>query len=176
MGGGGPVGRVIGAFNDQQDVTQPVPGYTAPPLSNPYQTVYNPFGGVYQPAYTPVMQQQVADPYSQSGLGLLYAQMMGQYLNPPGAGFVPFQYSSPALQYRPDLTQAQESLRRVYTPPAYNAVDPETGQPTYDYGGSGGGDGGGDGGGGGGDGGGGDRAGGLLSVDRKNRAKPKYKK
>ena len=174
MAGGSPIARAMGQIEQQSNEVMQTPGYTAPPPSNPYQSAYSPFGGIYQPAFTPTpQQQQTLDPYSQSGLGALYAQMMGQYLNPPSASFVPFQqYSSPALQYRPDLTQAQESLRRVYTPPAYDAVNPETGQPTYDYGGGGGGDGGGDGGGGGG----GDRAGGLLSIDRKNRAKPKYKK
>ena len=150
-GGGSPIARVMGQIEQQANVAIQSPGYTAPQQTSPYQTAYSPFGGVYQPAFTPMQQQQVADPYSQTGLGLLYAQMMSQYNNPQMGpptqyGIVSPQYSDPALQYRPNLTQAQESLNRIYIPPAYDAVDPETGQPTYDYGGDdGGGDGGGDG-------------------------------
>jgi hypothetical protein len=125
--------------------------------------------GPYQPTYptlgrrTTNLPDSVRDPYSNAGLEFLYGQMMDQY-GPPPANFVnpatavtnPYTYRPPPVNNLvlgtsiPDAAVTQANQAKADAAQAAQAAT--TGSS--------------------GDGG---RAGGLMSIDRKKRAKPKYK-
>jgi hypothetical protein len=82
------------------------------------QPMFNPMQQQFRPQQQFQQQQQMLrqQPFQQQQMGGLQAalmQMLGQYNQPmQRQQFMP-QYQNRALQYRPDTTQAQESLSRV---------------------------------------------------------------
>ena len=120
-GGGGMVARALGSQAPAQGGAE----YSAPPASNPYQSAFNSQQGPQQRAMSPLIQQQMMrqqqqpmfNPMQQQSSGIQAAimQMMGRQNQPmmrPQMQGMP-QYRSPALGYRPDMAQAQQSLNRV---------------------------------------------------------------
>jgi large subunit ribosomal protein L52 len=84
------------------------------------QQQFNPFQQQQMMRQQPFQQQQMMrqQPFQQQQMGGLQAalmQLLGQYNQPmQRQQFMPMpQYQNQALQYRPDMTQAQESLSRV---------------------------------------------------------------
>ena len=125
--------------------------------NNPYRTSYQPINrGIAN------MPESVQDPYSDAGLKVLYGQMMNQYAPaPPGqmnpATFTPgptYAYTPPAVN---NLT-LQNPIPDAVTAEANQAKADADAAKVVSPSGDGG------------------RAGGLMSIDRKKRAKPKYKK
>ena len=126
--------------------------------NDPYRTSYQPINrGITN------MPLSVQDPYSDAGLKVLYGQMMDQY-GPPPANFVnpatftpnrPYTYIPPTPDNLvlstpiPDASTAAANQAKADAVTAANVVAPSGAS--------------------------GERAGGLLSMDRKKRAKPKYK-
>jgi hypothetical protein len=121
MAGGSPITKALASMQGQAPA-QGVPQYT------PAQTrsTYNPAFSSQQTAQ-PVIQglpQQMAPQapqpqQSMQGLQGLMSQMMSRYQSPfqmqqraPMPMNMP-QYRSPALNYRPDMTNAQQNLSRV---------------------------------------------------------------
>jgi len=143
MAGGSPIQAVAGQFAEPQGRAVAPAGYTPIQQGPVYQAQYQP----YQQAapYAPAQQQQI-NPYTEAGLGALYAQMMAQYSRPMMRS--PMQEGlDTALAYRPDMSRIEESLHRVAEPvaPEEAAKYDDKGNYTGDT--SGGGGGGGDGGG-----------------------------
>jgi DNA-binding protein Fis len=135
-GGGGMISRALGSQGPAQGGAQ----YSAPQAANPYQSAFNSQQGSQAPqTISPLVQQQMMrqqqgfNPMQQmmmrqqqqpmfnpmmqqsSGLQAAMMQMMGRQNQPmmrPQMQGMP-QYRSPALGYRPDLANAQQSLNRV---------------------------------------------------------------
>ena len=122
-GGGGMVARALGSQAPGQGGAQ----YSAPQTVNPYQSAFNSQQApqqMQQRSMSPLVQQQMMrqqqpmfNPMMQQSSGLQAAmmQMMGRQNQPMmRQQMQPMpQYRSPALGYRPDLTNAQQSLNRV---------------------------------------------------------------
>lgn len=123
-GGGGMVARALGSQAPGQGGAQ----YSAPQTANPYQAAFNSQQGpqqMQQRPMSPLVQQQMMRQQQQpmfnpmmqqsSGLQAAMMQMMGRQNQPMmRSQMQPMpQYRSPALGYRPDLTNAQQSLNRV---------------------------------------------------------------
>jgi hypothetical protein len=125
--------------------------------NNPYRTSYQPLNrGIAN------MPASVQDPYSDAGLQFLYGQMMNQYAPQP-ASFVnpatfapnsPYTYAPPPLNNLVLNTPIPDAARPAPEAPAAPVI--ATAAPVADAGGG--------------------KAGGLMSVDRKKRAKTKPKK
>ncbi len=158
MSGGGMVARAM----ENQAPAQGGAGYSAPPAANPYQSAFNSQQApqqMQQRTMSPLVQQQMMrqqqpmfNPMQQQNSGLQAAlmQMMARQNQPmmrPQMQGMP-QYRNPALGFRPDLTNAQQSLNRVQ--PSVYKTDLDAArariaeleavqQPQYyDYGGNGG--------------------------------------
>lgn len=122
MSGGGNFSQFQGDRSSTQG--QGGAGYSAPPASNPYQSAFNSQQGSQQRATSPLIQQQMMrqqqpmfDPMQPQGTGIEAAimQMLSSQNQPmmrPQMQQMP-QYRSPALGFRPDMAQAQQSLNRV---------------------------------------------------------------
>ena len=114
VGGGGlsPIGKVVGQLGEQSN------NYTGQTSGVEYTPVQQ--GPIYRPQYQqdqtpqPMMHQQ--NPSYQSGLQAAMMQMMQQYSRPmmraPMQQGLP-QYSSSALNYRPNMASAIQGLSRV---------------------------------------------------------------
>jgi hypothetical protein len=126
-GGGGMVARALGGQAPAQAPTQDGARYSAPQTANPYQSAFNGQQApqqMQQRFMSPLVQQQMMrqqqpmfNPMQQQSSGLQAAmmQMMGRQNQPmmrPQMQGMP-QYRAQALGYRPDLTNAQQSLNRV---------------------------------------------------------------
>ena len=142
-GGSGGFGQALvnsGMRMGGQAPAQAGASYSAPPESNPYQSAFNSQQAPQQQrAMSPLVQQQMMrqqqmfnpiqqmmmrqqqqpmfNPMQQQSSGLQAAmmQMMGRQNQPmmrPQMQQMP-QYRSPALGFRPNMTQAQQSLNRV---------------------------------------------------------------
>ena len=123
-GGGGMVARALGSQTPAEGGAQ----YSAPQTANPYQSAFNSQQApqqMQQRFMSPLVQQQMMRQQQQpmfnpmmqqsSGLQAAMMQMMGRQNQPMmRQQMQPMpQYRSPALGYRPDLTNAQQSLNRV---------------------------------------------------------------
>ena len=142
-GGGGGFGQALvnqGMRMGGQAPAQGGASYSAPPEANPYQSAFNSQQAAQQqraisplvqqqmmrqqqPMFNPMQQQMMRqqqpmfNPMQQQSSGLQAAlmQMMARQNQPmmrPQMQQMP-QYQNRALQYRPDMTQAQQSLNRV---------------------------------------------------------------
>jgi hypothetical protein len=118
------VARALGSQTPAEGGAQ----YSAPQTANPYQSAFNSQQApqqMQQRFMSPLVQQQIMRQQQQpmfnpmmqqsSGLQAAMMQMMGRQNQPMmRQQMQPMpQYRSPALGYRPDLTNAQQSLNRV---------------------------------------------------------------
>jgi len=123
-GGGGMISRAMG----NQGLAQGGAQYSAPQASSPYQSAFNSQQApqqMQQAFVSPLMQQQMMRQQQQpmfnpmmqqsSGLQAAMMQMMGRQNQPMMRSQMQGmpQYINPALGYRPDMSQAQQSLTRV---------------------------------------------------------------
>ena len=122
-GGGGPIGRVVGQINQAEQIGNPgSPGFV-PPSQLSQQSAYRPTQAT--PQMSPFVQQMMMqrqmpqfNPFQQQMMGLPAAlmQIQGQLNQPMMRAPMP-QYGRPTqmnpLVFRPDMTQAQQSLNRV---------------------------------------------------------------
>ena len=129
-GGGGGFGQALvnsGMRMGGQAPAQGGAGYSAPQTANPYQSAFNSQQApqqMQQSAMSPIVQQQMMrqqqpmfNPMQQQSSGIQAAlmQMLARQNQPmmrPQMQPMP-QYQNRALQYRPNMIQAQQSLSRV---------------------------------------------------------------
>ena len=122
-GGGGPISRLV-AMGDQSSA-QNGAEYTQAPTRTTYQPAFSSQQNapqampqqMQQRSMSPLVQQQRMQqaPQNFQGLQGLMSQIMSRYQNPYQMQMrAPMpQYRSSALNYRPDMTSAQQSLSRV---------------------------------------------------------------
>jgi hypothetical protein len=114
MSGGGMMSSLVGQTNFANR-SGPTPSYTAPPQAPVYQPTQA------APQVSPLVQQMMMqrqmsqfNPYQQQNMGLpgLLMQMQGQVNQPMMRNQTPV-YQNPALGFRPNMQNAQDSLRMV---------------------------------------------------------------
>ena len=143
---GGAVGNFSSGFGDQQQ-GQGGAGYTPAQTNSPYQSAFS-SKQTAQPSAQGMSQQMAPQ-----GLQGLMSQIMARYQNPyqMQMGAPMPQYKSSALNYRPNMSGAQQNLGRVAPSVAeqqrLQAIEDARLQaeqdaqaaanPTYDYGGGG---------------------------------------
>ena len=112
-GGMGPIARLVAAQG--QTPSQGGAEYAPAPTRATYQPAFSSQQTAQPVIQAPPQQMMPQAPQGFQGLQGLMSQMMARYQNPYQMQMrAPMpQYRSPALDYRPDMTMAQQSLSRV---------------------------------------------------------------